>query len=86
MIGYTRDSMGLNQDTLVKVKSSQCATTSRILWMRGISIDVIIKHFSKAFDLDPRDRLITKLSDSGVNARVVVWVREFLVGRTQKSD
>ena len=27
MIGYTSDSMGLDRDTLVKVKSSQCART-----------------------------------------------------------
>ena len=35
-------------------------------------------------DLVPRDRLLTKLAASGVDSNVVVWVREFLVGRTQR--
>ena len=34
-------------------------------------------------DLVPHDRLLTKLAASGVDSRVVIWVREFLVGRTQ---
>jgi hypothetical protein len=49
----------------------------------GVSIDAIIIDFSKAFDLVHHDRLLTKLAASGVVSRVVVWVREFLVGRTQ---
>jgi hypothetical protein len=40
--------------------------------------------FSKAFDLVPRDRLLTKLVALGVDSRVVVLVREFPVGRTQR--
>jgi len=47
-----------------------------------VGIDAIITDFSKAFDLVPSDRLLTKLTASGVDSRVVVWVREFLVGRT----
>ena len=50
----------------------------------GIGIDVIIIDFSKAFDLAPHDRLLTKLVALGVDLRVVVWVREFLVGHTQR--
>jgi hypothetical protein len=46
-------------------------------------IDAIIINFSKAFDLVPHDRLLTKIAISGVDSRVVVWVREFLLGRTQ---
>jgi len=48
----------------------------------GVGIDAIIIDFSKAFDLVPHDRLHTKLVASGVDSRVVVWVREFFVGRT----
>jgi hypothetical protein len=44
----------------------------------GIGIDAIIIDFSKAFDLVPRDPLLTKLAASGMDSRV----REFLVGRT----
>ena len=51
---------------------------------KGVGIDAIIIDFSKAFDLVPHDRLLTKLAASGVDSRAVVWVREFLVGRTQK--
>ena len=46
----------------------------------GVGIDAIIIDFSKDFDLVPHDRLVA----SGVDSRVVVWVREFLVGRTQR--
>ena len=50
----------------------------------GFVIDAIIRDFSKAFDLAPHDRLLTKLAASGVDLRVVVWVRAFLVRRTQR--
>jgi len=40
--------------------------------------------FPKAFDLVPHDRLFTKLAASGVDSRVVVWVMELLVGRTER--
>ena len=50
----------------------------------GVGIDAIIIDFPKAFDLIPHDQLLTKLEVSGVDSRVVVWVREFLVGRTQR--
>jgi hypothetical protein len=49
----------------------------------GVRIDAIITDFSKALGLLARDRLFTKLAASGVDSKVVVWVREFLVGRTQ---
>jgi hypothetical protein len=50
----------------------------------GVSIDAIIIDFYKAFDLVPHDRLLMKLAASGVDSRIVVWVRGFLVGRTQR--
>jgi hypothetical protein len=50
----------------------------------GVSIDAIIIDFSKAFDLVPHDRLLIKLAAPGVDSRILVWVREFLVGRTQR--
>ena len=50
----------------------------------GVGIDAVIVDLSKAFDLVPHDRLLTKLAASGVDSRVIVWVREFLVGRTQR--
>jgi len=50
----------------------------------GDSIDAIIIDFSQAFNLDPHDRLLTKMAASGMDAGVVVWVRELLVGRTER--
>jgi hypothetical protein len=50
----------------------------------GDRIDAIVIDFSKAFDLVPHDRLLMKIANSGVDSRVVVWVREFLLGRTQR--
>jgi hypothetical protein len=49
-----------------------------------VGIDVVIIVFSKAFDLVPHDQLLTKLAASCIDSRVVVWVREFIVGRTQR--
>ena len=45
-------------------------------------IDVIIIHFSKAFDLDPYDRLLTKIAALGMDSRVVVCIRKFLLGHS----
>jgi hypothetical protein len=50
----------------------------------GGRIDAIIIDFSKVFDLVPHDRLLTKITASGVDSRVVIWIREFLLGRTQR--
>jgi len=46
--------------------------------------DAIITDFSKAFDLVPHDRFLTKIAANGVDLRVVVWVKEFLLGRSQR--
>jgi hypothetical protein len=45
--------------------------------------DAIIIDFSKAFDLVPHDRLLTKVAETGVDLRVVLWIMEFLLGRSQ---
>jgi hypothetical protein len=48
----------------------------------GVRLNAIIIYFSKAFDL-LHDRLLKKIAASGVDSRVVVWIREFLIGRSQ---
>ena len=63
-------------------KEAELSRYAYKLYLR--SIYAIIIEFSKAFDLVSHDRLLTKLAASGVDSRVVVWVRDFLVGRTQK--
>jgi hypothetical protein len=50
----------------------------------GSRIDTIIIDFSKALDLVPHDQLLTKIAASGVDSRVVIWIREFLPGRKQR--
>jgi hypothetical protein len=49
----------------------------------GSTIDAIIIDVSKTFDSVPRDRMLWKIAASGVDPRVVVRIREFLLGRTQ---
>jgi hypothetical protein len=41
-------------------------------------------NISKAFDRVPHYRLFKKIADSGVDSRVVVWIREFVFGRSQR--
>ena len=48
----------------------------------GVRADAIIINFSKAFDLVPHDRLLTGITATGVDLRVVVWVKECLLGRS----
>jgi hypothetical protein len=50
----------------------------------GDKIDAIIVDFSKAFDLVPHGQLLNKIANLGVDSRVVVWIREILLGRTQR--
>jgi hypothetical protein len=47
-------------------------------------LDAIIIDFSKALDRVPHDRLLKKIADLGEDPRVVVWIREFLLGRSQR--
>jgi hypothetical protein len=47
-------------------------------------IEAILVDSSKAFDLVPHGRLFTKILNPGVDSRVVVWIREFLLGHTQR--
>ena len=49
----------------------------------GIRTDAIIIDFSKAFDSVPHDSLLMKIAATGVDLRLVVWVKEFLSGRSQ---
>jgi hypothetical protein len=50
----------------------------------GGRIDAIIIDFAKAVEFVPHDRLLTKIAASAVDTRAVVWIREFLLGRTQR--
>ena len=52
--------------------------------MFRVRTDAIIIDISKAFDLVPHDKLLTKIASTGVDLMVVVWVKEFLLGRSQR--
>jgi len=52
----------------------------------GDRIDAIVIDISKTFDLVLHDRLLMKIANSGVNSRVIAWVREFLLGRMQSQN
>jgi len=44
----------------------------------------IIIDISKPFSSVPHDRLLTEMAATGVDLWVVVWVKEFLLGRSQR--
>ena len=48
----------------------------------GVRTGTIIIDFSQTFSLVPHDRLLTKIVATGVDLWVVVWVKEFLLGRS----
>jgi hypothetical protein len=50
----------------------------------GVRRDAIKMDFLKAFNLVPHDRLLTEIAATGVDLRVVVWVKEFLLGCSQR--
>ena len=52
----------------------------------GVTVDAIVVGFSKMFDVVPHGCLLEKTENSGVDPRVVVRIREFLIGHTQSQD
>jgi hypothetical protein len=50
----------------------------------GIRRDTIIMDVSNAFDSVRHVRLLTKMAATGVDLREVAWVKEFLLGRSQR--
>jgi hypothetical protein len=44
----------------------------------------IIIDFSKVFDLVLNGRLLTKIAVTGVSMTVVAWIKEFMLGRSQR--
>ena len=46
--------------------------------------DVIFLDFSKAFDKDSHDKLLLKLQSYGIQGQILLWIKDFLSGRTQR--
>ena len=53
-------------------------------WEEGKATDTIYLDFAKAFDKVDHDILCHKLKELGVSGRLGIWIREFLVGRSQQ--
>jgi len=50
----------------------------------GKSVDIFYLDFAKAFDKIPRQRLLKKLREKGINRDIVKWIENWLTDRTQK--
>ena len=50
----------------------------------GDKIVALIVDFSKIFYLAPHGRLLTKIANSGMDSKAVIWIRELLLGRMQR--
>ncbi|BHF67014.1 hypothetical protein SprV_0301003700 [Sparganum proliferum] len=50
---------------------------------RGDMVHVIYIDFKKAFDSVPHHRLLYKLRRAGVRGKLLMWIRSFLIGRSQ---
>ena len=51
---------------------------------RALSTHIVFIDFAKAFDSVPHERLLLKLEEVGVRGDLLLWIRGFLVGRTQR--
>ena len=49
----------------------------------GYNTDIIYFDFSKAFDTVPHLRLLHKLEVYGIKDKLLMWFKNFLVGRQQ---
>ncbi|BHF60612.1 hypothetical protein SprV_0100357700 [Sparganum proliferum] len=71
-------------------KSRSCVTNLLYcleLWTRAVDrgdmVHVIYIDFKKAFDSVPHHRLLYILSRAGVRGKFLMWIRSFLIGRSQ---
>jgi hypothetical protein len=59
------------------IKTQRTEQNLKIYWLP------ISRNIRESFNLVPYDRLLRKIAASGVDKRVVIWIREFLLGRSQ---
>ena len=50
----------------------------------GSPVDIIYLDFQKAFDKVPHGRLINKIRETSIDEKVVNWIENWLLGRTQR--
>ena len=66
-------------------------TTNLIVFMNkvtelvdnGTPVDIFYLDYSKAFDRVPHERLLIKLESKGITSDTLIWVRDWLTGRSQ---
>ena len=51
---------------------------------KGIAVDCIYLDFAKAFDKVPHYRLLEKARAYGIRGKLLQWISDFLIGRTQR--
>ena len=51
---------------------------------RGDLVDLVYFDFQKAFDKDPHQRLLNKLSSRGIRGEVLLWISSWLEYRKQR--
>ena len=51
---------------------------------RGEKLDSVYVDFSKAFDKVPHHHLLSKLAAYGIEGNLLLWLKDFLVGRSMK--
>ncbi|CAH8447575.1 unnamed protein product [Schistosoma bovis] len=64
---------------LLVARESWCALKDQKL-----PVDVAFIDFSKAFDKVPHNRLLYKLRHVGIGGNLLMWIKDFLVGRQQR--
>ena len=48
------------------------------------AVDLVYRHFQKAFDKVPHERLIVKVNAYGIQGDAARWIRNWLAGRPQR--
>jgi len=66
------------------MKRNGSSSSHELFCLEMLAFRVWIENITEQFDLVPHDRLLTKIAATGVDFRVVVWVKEFLLGRSQR--
>jgi hypothetical protein len=51
---------------------------------KGIQVDSVLLDFAKAFDKVPHSLLLKKLSNIGIEKKLIYWVKAFLTNRSQR--
>ncbi|KAF7250585.1 hypothetical protein EYD10_04010 [Varanus komodoensis] len=78
-----------SQHGFIKNKSYQTNLISFFDWItsqmdKGNAVGIICLDFSKAFNIVPRDILISKLAKTGQDGKTIRWIQNCLLNRSQR--